>query len=60
MSTVFECALPGPAKVMVMASVVVPGDAAMPLESLEAWVAQAFKDGGVLPVWVAAEFVRGE
>jgi hypothetical protein len=48
---------PGPAKVLVMARVVVPGDHAMPLRDFEACVAQALKDGGVLPVWVSAEFI---
>lgn len=31
---------PGPAKVVVLASVLVPGDAAMPLETLEAYIAR--------------------
>lgn len=47
----------GPVRVVVMATVVVPGDAGMPLEVLEAYVAQAFRDGGVHPVWVDCDFV---
>lgn len=47
-----------PARVLVMATVIVPGDRAMPLSELEAYVAQAFRDGGVHPVRVDADFVE--
>jgi hypothetical protein len=48
---------PGPAKILVMAAILVPGDQAMPLPDLEAYVAQALRDGGAHPISVAAEFV---
>lgn len=50
--------VPGPARVLVMATVVIPGDQAMPLLDFEAYVAQAFRDGGVHPVRVNAEFIE--
>ena len=49
---------PGPARVLVVATVVIPGDRAMPLADFEAQVAQAFRDGGVHPVRVNAEFIE--
>ena len=50
--------VPGPARVLVMATVVIPGDQAMPLDTFEAYLARALRDGGVHPVRVDAEFIE--
>ncbi len=46
---------PGPARFLVIARIVVPGDHAMPVEEMEAYIAQALRDGGAHPVYVNLE-----
>lgn len=41
-----------------MATIVVPGDRAMPLPELEAYIAQAIRDGGCHPVRVDCDFIE--
>lgn len=45
------------ARVLVTTSIVVPDEKAMPLERLEAFVADAFRHGGMTVKWVGAEFI---
>jgi len=51
---------PGAERVLLTASVIVPSDSAMPLERIEAFLADALRHGGFFVRWTGAEFVKDD